>query len=397
MQVVNWSAIDIEKRSRGRLKWRTGWHENRRILNTRKLSMPSGACCNGRCWEGNPMMRGVFILLLAVAVWLHGDVFGALMEQEAGEPVRLIYDTDMGNDVDDAMALAVIHALQDQGECRLLAVTVSKDNFYAAAYCDLLNHYYGRPGIPIGIVRNGPTPLDGRYVRQICEAGDQDRLRYARSLNRPGEVEEATPLLRRTLAGQPDQSVVMLQVGFSTNLARLLDSPPDRYSPLQGRDLAARKIRLLSMVAGSFGQPGPKDGREYNIYKDLPSARKLFDAWPTPIVVSAYEVGMAIRYPGERMRREAGAAVGHPVREAYRLYVPNLPDRPTWDLTSVLYGVRPGRDDFRISEPGEVILDPVGRTRFDPGGHGRHRHLKIDERQVPRIRELLVELVEHMP
>ena len=335
-------------------------------------------------------------LFLAILFWGEGAVVGAPQEQETAEPVRLIFDTDMGNDVDDAMALAVIHALQDRGECRLLAVTVSKDNFYAAAYCDLLNHYYGRPGIPIGIVRNGPTPLDGRYVRQMCEARDQGRLRYARSLKRPGEVEEATPLLRRTLAGQPDQSVIMVQVGFSTNLARLLDSPPDRYSPLQGRDLAARKIRLLSMVAGSFGQPGPKEGREYNVYKDLPSARKLFDAWPTPIVVSAYEVGMAIRYPGERMRPQDGAG-RHPVREAYRLYVPNLPDRPTWDLTSVLYGVRPGRDDFRISAPGEVILDPVGRTRFEPGGHGRHRHLQIDERQVPRIRDLLVELVEHTP
>ena len=343
------------------------------------------------------MMRGVVTLLLAVAVWPHGDILGALVAQETAEPVRLIFDTDMGNDVDDAMALAVIHALQDRGECRLLAVTVSKDNFFAAAYCDLLNHYYGRPGIPIGIVRNGPTPLDGRYVRQVCEARDQDRLRFARSLKRPGEVEEATPLLRRTLAGQPDQSVVMVQVGFSTNLARLLVSPPDRYSPLPGRDLAARKIRLLSMVAGSFGQPGPKDGREYNVYKDLPSARKLFDAWPTPIVVSAYEVGMAIRYPGERMRLTAGGAGRHPVREAYRLYVPSLPDRPTWDLTSVLYGVRPGRDYFRVSAPGQVILDPVGRTRFEPGGHGRHRHLQVDERQVPRIRELLVELVEHTP
>ena len=343
------------------------------------------------------MMRGVVVILLTIVVLLHGYIFGAVVVREDVEPVRVIYDTDMGNDVDDAMALAVIHALQDRGECRLLAVTVSKDNFHAAAYCDLLNHYYGRPGIPIGIVRNGPTPEDGRYVRQVCEARDQGRLRYARSLNRPGEVEEATPLLRRTLAGQPDQSVIMIQVGFSTNLARLLDSPPDRYSPLQGKDLAARKIRLLSMVAGSFGQPGPKDGREYNVYKDLPSARKLFDAWPTPIVVSAYEIGMAIRYPGERMRLRGGSAGLHPVREAYRLYVPNLPDRATWDLTSVLYAVRPGRAYFRVSAPGEVSLDPVGRTRFKRGGHGRHRHLKIDERQVPRIRELLVELVEHTP
>jgi inosine-uridine nucleoside N-ribohydrolase len=343
------------------------------------------------------MVRGVVVHLLAIAAWLHGGIFGAVVVQETVEPVRLIYDTDMGNDIDDAMALAVIHALQSRGECRLLAVTVSKDNFYAAAYCDLLNHLYGRPGIPIGIVRNGPTPEDGRYVRQVCEARDQGRLRYARSLKRPGDVEEAIPLLRRTLAGQPDHSVTVVQVGFSTNLARLLDSPPDRYSPLQGKDLASRKIRLLSMVAGSFGQPGPKGGREYNIYKDLPSARKLFGAWPTPIVVSGYEIGKSILYPGERMRRNEDSAARHPLRESYRLYVPSLHDRPTWDLTSVLYSVRPHRDDFLLSSPGEVILDPEGRTRLERGGHGRHRHLKIDTRQVPRIRDLLVDLVAVTP
>src|SRR5213079_580140 len=46
--------------------------------------------------------------------------------------VRLIFDTDMGNDIDDALALGVIHALESRGECRLLAVTLSKDNDFAA-------------------------------------------------------------------------------------------------------------------------------------------------------------------------------------------------------------------------------------------------------------------------
>ena len=46
----------------------------------------------------------------------------------AEEPVRLIFDTDIGNDVDDAFTLGVIHALQDLGECHLLAVTITKDH-----------------------------------------------------------------------------------------------------------------------------------------------------------------------------------------------------------------------------------------------------------------------------
>ena len=35
-----------------------------------------------------------------------------------GEPVPIIFDTDMGNDIDDALALAMIHTLADRGEAR---------------------------------------------------------------------------------------------------------------------------------------------------------------------------------------------------------------------------------------------------------------------------------------
>jgi inosine-uridine nucleoside N-ribohydrolase len=42
--------------------------------------------------------------------------------------VRIVFDTDMGNDIDDAVALAVLHALESRGEAKLLAVTLTKDN-----------------------------------------------------------------------------------------------------------------------------------------------------------------------------------------------------------------------------------------------------------------------------
>jgi inosine-uridine nucleoside N-ribohydrolase len=71
------------------------------------------------------------------------------------------------------------------------------------------------------------------------------------------QAPEAVSLLRRTLAGQPDSSIVIVQVGFSTNLARLLDTKPDAASPLVGRELVRRKVRLLSMMAGNFSDGKP--------------------------------------------------------------------------------------------------------------------------------------------
>ncbi len=41
-------------------------------------------------------------------------------------PVKIIFDTDIGNDVYDALALSVVHALQSRQVCELLAVTVTK-------------------------------------------------------------------------------------------------------------------------------------------------------------------------------------------------------------------------------------------------------------------------------
>src|SRR5271157_2388880 len=92
----------------------------------------------------------------------------------AAEPVRLIFDTDMGNDVDDALALAMIHALESRGEAKLLAVTVTKDNPYAARFVDVVDTFYGRGDIPIGVVKNGKTPEDSAMIRVPCERRNAD-------------------------------------------------------------------------------------------------------------------------------------------------------------------------------------------------------------------------------
>ncbi len=84
--------------------------------------------------------------------------------------VRLILDTDIGNDIDDALALAMIHGMQNRGEVQFLAVTITKDNRYAAPYMDLVNTFYGRPDMPIGVVKNGKTPEDSAMLRVPAEA-----------------------------------------------------------------------------------------------------------------------------------------------------------------------------------------------------------------------------------
>src|ERR1035438_6909705 len=168
------------------------------------------------------------------------------------QAVPVIFDTDMGNDVDDALALAMLHALESRGECRLVGVTVTKDNPWAAVYVDLVNTFYGRGRIPVGMVKGGVTPEGSPLIQTPAERRRADgTLVYPRRLASGAEAPEAVALLRRLLAAPKDGSVVIVQVGFSTNLARLLDAPADL-------DLVQRKVKLLTVMAGNFVEPKPE-------------------------------------------------------------------------------------------------------------------------------------------
>lgn len=284
-------------------------------------------------------------------------------------PVPVIFDTDMGNDVDDALALAMLHALESRGEIRLAAVTLTKDNAWAPRFVSAVNTFYRRGTIPIGVTHSGVTPDEG-YNRKAIERG---RHMYAE------KTEDAVALLRRVLERETDGSVVVVQVGFSTNLARLLSSPG-------GRDLARRKVKLLSLMAGDFERTTP----EYNVKMDIGSAQALAREWPGLMVWSGFEVGRTIKFPARSILGDFGWAERHPVVDAYHVYMKMSYDRETWDLTSVLFAVRPEAGYFGLSEAGEVSVDGKGVTAFSAQAGGRSRYLKLDELQRRRALEAMI-------
>jgi inosine-uridine nucleoside N-ribohydrolase len=292
----------------------------------------------------------------------------------AATPLHVIFDTDMGNDVDDALALAMLHAFASRGELKLLAVTVSKDNPWAAEYVRLVDEYYGRGTIPVGMVRDGKTPEDGLYVRQVCELHHRQ----------PHETTDAVQLLRKTLAGEKDGAVTLIQVGFSTNLARLMDSGPDSYSSLSGMELVKKKVRSLTVMAGDFAA----GKSEYNVKIDIPAATKVFTGWPTDMYFSGFEVGLAILYPASSIEHDFPA--GNPVAEAYRAYAKMPYDRPSWDLTTVLYELRPDRGYFELSPPGRVLVAPDGSTKFQADATGKRRLLRVTPTQAAMVRDACV-------
>lgn len=316
-------------------------------------------------------------------------------------PVKLIFDTDMGNDIDDAIALAMIHSLQKRGACELLAVTITKDHPQAAGFVDAVNTFYGYPDVPIGVVRNGAQQPDGGRFNLLADQKQANgQLRYPHDLRSGEDAPEATALLRQTLAAQPDGSVTLVQVGFFTNLARLLDSPPDAHSPLPGRELIEKKVKLLSIMAGAF-QTVKWQTRylEYNVKLDVPAAQKLAKHWPSPIVWSGFEIGFACTYPHQSIERDFDYTPHHPIKQAYLLYEPPPHDRPNWDPSAVLYAVYPDRDYFALSPPGQVTVADDAATVFHPGKNdkGRDRFLILTETQNARLREAIVQLTSEPP
>ena len=335
----------------------------------------------------------VRLVILALSLTFVTCAPGPSTRAESPAPVPVIFDTDIGGDCDDVAALAMLHALESRGRCRLLAVTVSSDDPQAAPFVDCVNTFYGRPDMPIGAA--GPRGIKRiMYYLHLASAQDGKAARYPHDLLDGNEAPDAVALLRKVLAAAEDRSVVMIQVGFSTNLARLLDSPADAASTLPGVELVAKKVRLLELMAGAFA---PIDGNaaygEYNVIADRASAAVIAARWPTEVVWSGFEIGIALPYPSQSILDDYRYVSHHPVTEAYRIVSPPPTDRPSWDLTSVLDGVLGDRGYFNRSPPGKVTVTDQGATLFTPDATGKHHYLILrDAAARARVIEALVQL-----
>ncbi len=310
--------------------------------------------------------------------------------------IKVIFETDIGNDIDDALALDMLYKYLDMGDIDLLSIMINKEGTYPAEYTDIMNTWYGYPQIPIAIIHNGADCENDatNYAKatSLMKNDNGDPL-FKRSLKGYNNLPEAPELYRKILAQQPDNSVTIISVGFSTNLARLLATQADNYSPLSGAELVSKKVKLLCTMAGCFNN---ENLFEYNVVKDIPAAKKVFDEWPTPIVTSPFEVGIAINYPSTSIENDFQWSDMHPMIEAYKSYLPMPYDRPTWDLTSVLYSIE-GSSLFNVSKQGKIEVTDKGATIFTPSPDGSHSYLMVDSIQTEQIKDHFIQLISKQP
>lgn len=281
-------------------------------------------------------------------------------------PVRLIFDTDFGGDVDDAGALGMLNGMQDNGEVKLLALMASNPGTtWAAGGMDAIDTYYRHGDIPLGVRDRGSH---GERMPNVSTYTEDLAKHFPNNVRDGARLPDSTDLYRRILAEQRDHSVTVAVTGSQSNLQNLLNSGPDRYSRLSGRDLVARKVDQL-VVMGSLCDDD-SGWAEWNIALDPPAAAQVAQQWPTRIVYSGFYVGDSI-YTGHRLFTETPAA--NPVRKAYEDYVGYGNDRNSWDITAAYYAVRGSRDGlFGLSQAGVNEFDATDGTnhfRVDPSGH----------------------------
>lgn len=269
----------------------------------------------------------------------------------------LILDTDIDTDCDDAGALAVLHALADRGEVAMLGVVCSVPVRACATCVAAINAWYGRPEIPVGLIRIPGWETDPNYAPY---RKGRDHVRnhiYNEAVGRPWaeahpewEPAEAVGLYRRILAARPDGSVTICAIGTLSALAQLLESGPDEHSPLPGRELVACKVReLVTMALGSY----PQGQDSFNWRMDLRAAGAVVNHWPTRLVVS--EWGEAVQ-TGAHLT--AVASEEQPVARAYRIYLGGQGrTRSSWDQLAVHYTVRDGAGVFVANAGYTLVLD----------------------------------------
>ncbi len=292
---------------------------------------------------------------------------------------KIIFDTDIGWDCDDAGALGLLHRLCDAGEAELLATVHCYVTPYVAGCLDAINTHYGRP-VPVGLNYDLPRNNPDTYAKALCETFPN---RYpAEVIGTPDAPPDSLALMRRLLAEAEDGSITIVTVGDQANLARLVTSEGDEYSPLNGVELITRKVKRTVVMGGRFYEAWPMViysdivnnigpvTVEWNIFDHIPAAQTVAHLWPGELVYSSTEIGTYI----VTMKGWTGESLpASPVALSYGIHNGGT-GRNSWDHTAVLEAVRPGVY-WNYRPWGRVSVDDTGITSHAIDAAGKQTYL----------------------
>lgn len=283
--------------------------------------------------------------------------------------VNIIFDTDIGSDCDDVMALAyLVYAKRHLGT-EIKAVTYSNRYSTGPAAIRTFFRNLGEKIPPIGLPA-APISIGGNhYCKEIVEKfGNIEDITYP--------LEDSVTVIRRALSECEDKSAVICAVGAFTNIAALLKSTPDNISDLDGVSLVEKKCSEVVLMAGIFDKND--DRTEWNVHLDIDATRAVAELCPTQLTFLPFETGMNMMTGGPIVAKYGEET---PLSLSFLLYPPTKKDnylRHSWDPATALYAVEGCRELFDKTENGIITVDEKGITRFTPTADGKHSVLYVN-------------------
>lgn len=300
--------------------------------------------------------------------------------QNAMPVPNVLLDTDLGGDIDDLGALAVLHALADQERCRIAGVVSDSDQAPAVSAIQAVNRWYGRSDIPV-----------------TCPEQIVDTNTYAKAvagvysdLPDPFKTPRSPAAFRRMLAEAEDGSVIIVTIGWLTQMRRLMFSGPDAISPLPGIELIRKKVRKVVTMGGRYpdGVEPDRADPNFRIGTEEDASRGVISQCPVPMIFSGMELGSCMNgySTGARLME---LPKRHPLRTGYTHFF-NFP--PDWalreppfpkdiiqpwaiyDQIAVYYAVTEDKRYFREVR-GANVLDENSFNVFHPSDNGPHSYL----------------------
>lgn len=263
--------------------------------------------------------------------------------------IKVLLDTDIGSDIDDAVCLAYLLA---QPECELLGITtVSGEGqgraMLASALCQLAGQ-----AVPIHIGAEVPLLVEQRQPK-APQAAALDKWPHATDFPRGQAVE----FLRRTIRQHPGE-ITLLTIGPMTNIGLLFAADPEIPSLLKG----------LVMMAGSFWR-GVNNGLEWNVILDPHAAAIVYRATPSLHRSIGLGVTTQVTMPADEVRQRFQTKLLRPVLDFAEVW---FAERPEITFHDPLAATTLFDDSICGFERGQATIeldnaDLLGKTHWQPG------------------------------
>lgn len=279
---------------------------------------------------------------------------------------KILLDTDLGADCDDATALAYLSALHAAGEIDFIGASYSLTSPYGPAAIRAICRDFGKDGLPVGVMPPDPSAPGDHFCRMIAE-------KFAKPED--DTAEDAVPFLRRMLA-DAKEPVTVVGIGPLTNLAALLDSPADKYFDGTGAELVKGACDCLVVMGGCFSDDPRYCNKstgirmaEWNVNCDIPAARRVLTDCPVPLYILPLEIGLGM-LTGGGLCRQYGES--RPMTLAF-FHTPGVnpaEGRASWDPATAHFAVMREGSGLCVSARGRVRLTERGETYWDPDNGG---------------------------